>query len=198
VKGERRLLRAGEFLVGRAVRWLPAKVRDERRREWAAELPAILRDPSGGPGWRRAARMLGYAFDTIRGAALRPGQAPYPGSHRGSDRWTMVMAGPWLLSFAAALGVLLAFLSAPVLLVYLVSWSSGLGLWPATGVSAVILLACCLVPRRILAVSAGCSRSRMTGCAGGASSGRTDAATNWLCRSSAPTLGELVLGCSHI
>lgn len=51
MKGERGLLRTGEFLVARAARRLPARVRDERHREWAAELPAILRDPSlGRPG----------------------------------------------------------------------------------------------------------------------------------------------------
>jgi hypothetical protein len=69
VNAERQLLRLGEYLVGRACRRLPAKIRAERYREWASELPAILHDPQTRFAWRRAARMLGYAADTLRGAA---------------------------------------------------------------------------------------------------------------------------------
>jgi hypothetical protein len=70
MRGERRLLRLGEYLVGRACRRLPRDIRDERYREWAAELPAILRDPQIRLAPRRAVRMLGYAADTFRGTAL--------------------------------------------------------------------------------------------------------------------------------
>ena len=75
MRGEGRLLRIGEYLIARACRHLPAEARDERYREWAAELPAILRDPDVRPAARRAARMLGYASGTIRGTALTPGSA---------------------------------------------------------------------------------------------------------------------------
>lgn len=75
MRGERRLLRIGEYLIARAGRHLPAEARDERYREWVAELPAILRDPDVRPAARRAARMLGYASGTIRGTALTPGSA---------------------------------------------------------------------------------------------------------------------------
>jgi DivIVA domain-containing protein len=75
MRGERRLLRVGEYLIGRACRHLPAEARDERYREWAAELPAILADPDVRPAARRAARMLRYASGTIRGTALTPGSA---------------------------------------------------------------------------------------------------------------------------
>jgi hypothetical protein len=78
MRGERRLLRIGEYLIGRACRRLPARIRNERGREWSAELPAILRDPDAGPGWRRALRMLRYAAGTIRGAALVPGAGRSP------------------------------------------------------------------------------------------------------------------------
>ena len=61
MRGERRLLRIGEYLITRACRRLPAGTRDDRYREWAAELPAILRDPDTRLAARRAARMLGYA-----------------------------------------------------------------------------------------------------------------------------------------
>jgi hypothetical protein len=156
MKGERGLLRTGEFLLARAVRRLPGRVRDERYREWAAELPAILRDPSLGPSWRRAARMLGYALDTIRGAALRPGQDRYHGAHRGRDPRAAVKTARWLLFLPAALGGLLAFLSLSLLLTYLVSLGTGLGLWPAAGVAFMLvmigLLAGHFLPRRAFAV----------------------------------------------
>jgi hypothetical protein len=64
----------GEYLVGRACRRLPREVREERCREWAAELPVILHDPQVRFAPRRAARMLGYAADTLRGTAMTPGR----------------------------------------------------------------------------------------------------------------------------
>ncbi len=73
MRGERRLLCLGEYLIARACRRLPAETRDERYREWTAELPAILRDPDTRLASRRAARMLGYAAGTLWGTALAPG-----------------------------------------------------------------------------------------------------------------------------
>jgi hypothetical protein len=70
MRAERQLLRLGEYLVGRACQRLPKDIREERYREWAAELPAILHDPQIRLAPRRAVRMLGYAADTFRGAAL--------------------------------------------------------------------------------------------------------------------------------
>jgi hypothetical protein len=70
MRGERALLRIGECLVARACRSLPPEIRDERCREWTAELPAILLDPEIKLAPHRAARMLGYAADTLRGTAL--------------------------------------------------------------------------------------------------------------------------------
>jgi len=70
MRAERRLLRLGEYLAGRACQRLPEDIREERYREWAAELPAILHDPQIRFAPRRAARMLGYAADTFRGTAL--------------------------------------------------------------------------------------------------------------------------------
>src|SRR6516162_2403442 len=75
MRGERRLLRLGEYLVGRACQQLPQDVREERYREWAAELPAILHDPQVRPAPRRTVRMLGYAADTLRGTIMTPGTA---------------------------------------------------------------------------------------------------------------------------
>ena len=75
MRGERQLLRLGEYLVGRACRQLPQDVREERYREWAAELPAILHDPQVRFAPRRAVRMLAYAADTLRGTIMTPGTA---------------------------------------------------------------------------------------------------------------------------
>ena len=92
MKGERRLLRIGEYLIARACRHLPAEARDERYREWVAELPAILRDPGVRPAARRAARMLRYASGTIRGTALTPGSARRVMAH------TARAAAPWIIA----------------------------------------------------------------------------------------------------
>ena len=93
MRGERRLLRAGEYLIARACRHLPAGSRDERYREWAAELPAILADPEVRPAARRAARMLRYASGTIRGTVLTPGSARRVMVH------TARSAVPWIIAF---------------------------------------------------------------------------------------------------
>ena len=75
MRGERQLLRLGEYLVGRACQQLPQDIREERYEEWAAELPAILHDPQVRFAPRRAVRMLGYAADTLRGTIMTPGRA---------------------------------------------------------------------------------------------------------------------------
>jgi hypothetical protein len=75
MRAERALLRIGEYLVGRACLRLPGEIRDERYREWTAELPAILHDPEIRLAPRRTVRMLRYAAGTLRGTALTPGRA---------------------------------------------------------------------------------------------------------------------------
>ena len=72
MRGERQLLRLGDHLVGWACQRLPRDIREERYREWAAELPAILHDPQIRPAPRRAIRMLAYAADTLRGTPMTP------------------------------------------------------------------------------------------------------------------------------
>jgi hypothetical protein len=90
MRTERGLLRIGEYLIGRACRRLPEDIREDRYREWAAELPAILHDPQIRFASRRAAIMLGYAADMSRGATL---------THVRAKRQTPVLT--------AALGLLL-------------------------------------------------------------------------------------------
>jgi hypothetical protein len=75
MRGERSLLRIGGSLIGLASRLLPGSIRDERCREWTAELPAILRDPDTRLAAHRAARMLSYAAGAVWGSALAAGGA---------------------------------------------------------------------------------------------------------------------------
>jgi hypothetical protein len=95
---ERPLLRAGEYLIGRSCRRLPSQIRDERYREWTAELPAILHDPDTRFAVRRAARMLGYAADIIRGTAPTRGRA----RRRPAARWPWVIGRRIIPELAAA------------------------------------------------------------------------------------------------
>jgi hypothetical protein len=93
MRGEHRLLRIGEYLIARACRHLPSHARDERYREWVAELPAILHDPGVRPAARRAARMLRYASGTIRGTALTPGSARRVMAHMAGVAAPFITAG---------------------------------------------------------------------------------------------------------
>jgi hypothetical protein len=93
MRAERRLLRIGEYLIARACRHLPTEARDERYREWVAELPAILRDPDVRPAARRAARMLRYASGTIRGTALTPGSARRVLAYTAGQAVTLIAIG---------------------------------------------------------------------------------------------------------
>jgi Phospholipase_D-nuclease N-terminal len=58
--------RIAEWLIRAACRRLPADVRAERCREWAAELPAILDDQSIRPPFRRALRALSFCAGISR------------------------------------------------------------------------------------------------------------------------------------
>lgn len=75
MRGELQLLRLGESLVRRACQRLPRETREERYREWAAELPAILHDSQIRLAPLRTLCMLGYAADTLRGTTLTPSGA---------------------------------------------------------------------------------------------------------------------------
>jgi hypothetical protein len=108
VIGERWALRAGEYLVARACRRLPAEIRQERYREWVAELPVILRDRDAGPAPRRVVRMLAFAADTLRGATLAAGAYRYQGAHRRADHEDDRALANSLLAVSGLL-VLLAF-----------------------------------------------------------------------------------------
>jgi hypothetical protein len=61
-----RAQRISEWLIHAACRRLPADARAERRREWAAELPAILDDQSIRPSFLRALRALTFCIGIFR------------------------------------------------------------------------------------------------------------------------------------
>jgi hypothetical protein len=65
--------RAARFFIGLACRQLPRKVRQERYREWTAELPAIAADSSVRSSFRRAVRIVHFAAGTYR-SAVPPGK----------------------------------------------------------------------------------------------------------------------------
>jgi hypothetical protein len=115
MRGERHALRAGEYLVSRACRRLPARIREERYQEWLAELPVILHDSGVGPAPLRVVRMLAFAADTLRGTTLAPGAYAYRGAHRGAHRGGAAKTIRWLavgvLLLGALLGCLLALLA---------------------------------------------------------------------------------------
>lgn len=77
--------RLARHVIRRACGWLPDGIRDERYREWAAELPAILADPDVRSAAVRGARAVRYAAGVYRGAR-RLGRAA--GRARGpADGW---------------------------------------------------------------------------------------------------------------
>jgi len=92
MRGER-LLRAGEYLLGQACRRLPPDIREERYREWAGELPAILHDPQARLAPWRAVRMLSYAADTLRGTILTSAKARRPTPRMPALQYLVLVAG---------------------------------------------------------------------------------------------------------
>ena len=138
MRGERRLLRIGEYLIARACRHLPAGARDERYREWVAELPAILRDPGVRPAPRRAGRMLRYASGTIRGTALPPGNARRVVAHLARPVAPFLTAG---------------------LVIYLLGWAKTAQDWIGVGIGCLLgslaVSGCKLAYRRLLGTGLG-------------------------------------------
>ena len=70
--------RIAEHLIRRACRRLPGEIRDERYREWAAELPAIVGDPDIRFAFLRTSRTLRYAAGIYRTTRHLPQAADAP------------------------------------------------------------------------------------------------------------------------
>jgi hypothetical protein len=78
VTGRTGAQRIAGHLIRRACRRLPVDHRDERYREWAAELPAIFGDPDIRFAFLRSARALRYAAGVSRSARHLPRAASAP------------------------------------------------------------------------------------------------------------------------
>lgn len=99
--------RVAEYVIRRACRHLPGDTRDERYREWTAELPAILQDPGIRFAPLRSAHALRYAAGTAR-VSRRLSRAA--GSRRGHARRApltpgVLPTGPDALILRAFVGV---------------------------------------------------------------------------------------------
>jgi hypothetical protein len=70
--------RIAEHLLRRACRRLPGDIRDERYREWAAELPAIIHDPGIRVAFLRSARALRYTLGIARSTRHLPAAGASP------------------------------------------------------------------------------------------------------------------------
>ena len=63
MRGERQLVRPGEYLVGRACLRLPQDIREGSTGSGRPSCPPSCMIPQIRPAARRAVRMLGYAAD---------------------------------------------------------------------------------------------------------------------------------------
>ncbi len=136
--------RIAEYLLRRACRRLPGDVRDERYREWAAELPAILHDPGIRLAPLRSARALLYAAGTIRGTGRLRRAAGLP--HQRPQRAPAVFTiGPDDLAPRLVVGIGI-YLGLFVLTVALINLIHPHGWWPLVPVfvAAAGFVAFCL------------------------------------------------------
>jgi hypothetical protein len=76
-----------EWLIHTACRRLPADVRAERCREWAAELPAILDDQSIRSPFLRMLRVLTFCLGISRTARQLSRSARAGSRHKRNSRW---------------------------------------------------------------------------------------------------------------
>lgn len=82
-----RTQKIAEWLIHTACRRLPADVRAERYREWAAELPAILGDQSIRPSFLRVLRALTFCLGISRTTRRLSRSARAGSRHTGKPPW---------------------------------------------------------------------------------------------------------------
>jgi hypothetical protein len=137
--------RIAEYLIRRACRRLPGDIRDERYREWAAELPAILHDPGIRFALLRSARALIYAAGTIRGTRCLHRAAGRPHPERAPRSPAVISFGPddLVLRLVVGLGI---YLGVVVLTIALIRLFAPHGWWPLVPifVAAAGFVAFCL------------------------------------------------------
>ena len=133
--------RIAEHLLRRACRRLPGDLRDERYREWTAELPAIIGDPGIRVAFLRSARALRYALGIARSTRRLPAADASP---RGT-RQAAIFPRPDGV-FPAIAGVA-AWITLIVLAGAFPAAAASPGLWPP------LFVAVLLVPDVLIAVA---------------------------------------------
>ncbi len=133
--------RIAEHLLRRACRRLPGDIRDERYREWAAELPAIIHDPVIRVAFLRSACALRYAVGVARSTRHLPAVGASP---RGT-RQPAIFPRPDGI-FPAIAGVV-AWMTLIVLAGAFPAAAASPGLWPP------LFIAVLLVPDVLIAVA---------------------------------------------
>jgi len=83
--------RLAEYLIRRACRRLPGSTRDDRYREWVAELHAILHDPGTRHRAHHTTRGLLYAADHARSTRRLAKAAGHPGRRFPPARYDQLM-----------------------------------------------------------------------------------------------------------
>lgn len=104
-----RVQRIAEWLIHVSCRRLPADLRAERCREWAAELPAILDDQSIRPSFRRTLRALTFCVGISRTTRQlsRPGRAGSRRTRNSQWRTGAMWARPPDVAVRTALGLVI-------------------------------------------------------------------------------------------
>jgi hypothetical protein len=87
--------RIAGWLIRTACRRLPADVREERHREWAAELAAILDDQSIHPPFLRALRALTFCMGIFRTTRKLSLPARAASRRTGNSRWRSGAPKTW-------------------------------------------------------------------------------------------------------
>jgi hypothetical protein len=104
-----RAQRIAEWLIRTACRRLPADVRAERCREWAAELPAILDDQSIRPSFLRTLRALTFCIGISRTTRQlsRPARAGSRRTRNSQGRTGAMRARPPDIAVRTVLGLVI-------------------------------------------------------------------------------------------
>ncbi|MGH3201749.1 MAG: hypothetical protein ACRDP5_06815, partial [Streptosporangiaceae bacterium] len=101
------------------------------------------------------ARMLWFAADTLRGAALGPGPARHRGAHRGAHRGGAGKSARWLGVGVALLAGLAVLLAAQAFLVYRMIFDVSLAGYVSFVLSYLVILAVCLLRRGLAGMTFG-------------------------------------------
>ncbi|HZU56663.1 MAG TPA: hypothetical protein VFA06_12395 [Actinocrinis sp.] len=113
-------LRAAEQVVRRGCRHLPESTREEREREWIAELPIIVSDPDLRFAWVRRVKLLlfaaGVTWVALRAAKTTRARREKTRSLGAKLLWAAETFTPFTLAFVPVIGLSIAEMIFPKLL----------------------------------------------------------------------------------